>query len=752
VVTADPTDSSATPGLTAPPPAIAGQQDRKLAENLLDALEDVVWSIAADDFRLLYLGKAAERIYGYPVRVFFDDPGLWRRAVHPDDRRKISAGAPMAAESEEWEAEYRIVRSDGRVLWLRDRAHAVRDGTGRIVRIDGTIADISRQKQREAHILRLNRICTVLSGVNTAAMRIHDRETLFGEVCRIAVERGGFDLAWIGLAGPDRRTIRSAAHAGRDPRWLSALPPPGAPCSDDLPFSICLRTGKPFFSDDLETDPRLGDCRGTALSGNWRALASLPLKTENRVKGCLALCAREAGIFDPEVTRMLLELASDIAFALDHIEKEARLNYLALYDNLTGLASRTLFLDRLSQLIHRKNGKPFAVVVFDVDRFKHINETLTYQAGDHLLQELAARLLKLAPETNLARPSGDDFALVLADTGAENEIACFIHDTLLPAMTRPILYEGQELRIALKIGVACYPADGTDPATLLGNAELAHRGSQNSNEPLLFFGEEMNQGAGEFLRVESRLRRASEHHEFVAYYQPKIDLRDGRMYGVEALLRWRDPEQGLVLPGKFISVLEETGLILDVGRWMMEEAGCQYLRWTEQDPSPPCIAVNISPLQLGQRSFVADVETAIETCRDHKGYLELEITESAIMHDVEDNVRKLQAIREMGVEITIDDFGTGYSSLSYLTRLPLTRLKIDRSFIVNMTESADSLSIVSSIISLAHTLNLKVAAEGVETPEQLKFLKLLRCDEIQGYLFSPPVKAEEALRLKSHRW
>lgn len=550
-----------------------------LPQSLLNSLEDVLWSLSPGDNRLLFLSAAAERLYGHPPAALLENPTLWRQAIHPDDRAKVSAALAAASQGTRFDLEYRVLHADGQIRWVRDRAHAVRDEAGHIVRIDGLITAIE----------------------------------------------------------PPRR-------------------------------------------------------------------------------------------------------------------QEERIDSPTLYDGLTGLASRALCLDRLSQLICRDSRAPFAVLVFDVDRFKRINETLTYQAGDHLLRELAVRLGELVPQANLARTSGDDFALVLADTGAESDIARFVHDTLLPALARPILYDGQELRFGLKVGVARFPADGADALSLLNNAELAHRVAQRARETLLFFDAQMNQGAGEFLRVESKLRRASAHGEFIAYYQPKLDLWKNRLSGVEALLRWRDPDDGLVLPSKIIPVLEETGLILDVGRWMIEEAGHQYLRWMESDPSPPCIAVNISPLQLSQRSFVADMEAAIQACDDRRGYLELEITESAIMHDVEDNVRKLHAIREMGVEITVDDSGTGYSSLSYLTRLPLTRLKIDRSFIVDMTESADSLSIVSSIISLAHTLNLKVAAEGVETPEQLKFLRLLRCDEIQGYLLSPPVSADEALRFKARPW
>jgi diguanylate cyclase (GGDEF)-like protein len=600
----------------------------------------------------------------------------------------------------------------------------------------------------QARLLHLNRLYAMAAAIGTTLLRSHDQATLLDKICRIAVERGHLQGAWIVLRNADQTRMGAAAQGTAD----SAGPLSPETFAELIACSECVRGGKPLFLDAGGDGPAPASWRAAADRHGWRAAACLPLLADGATRGWLGLGAAEAGCFDPEARHLLLELAADLGYALDHLEKARQQSYLVLYDALTGLANRTLFLDRLSQLMHRKDNAPFAVVVFDVDRFKHINETLTYQAGDYLLKTFARRLSALAPETHLARPSGDDFALVLPDAHDEHAIACFIHDTLIPAITRPVDYDGQELRLALKVGIACFPDDGTDPATLLGNAELAHRNAQNSSVPFLFFAENMNQGAGEFLRVESRLRRALEHREFLVFYQPKIDLREGRINGVEALLRWRDPERGLVAPDRFIGILEETGLILEIGRWMIEEAGDQYLRWASIDPAPPRIAVNVSPLQLCQPGFVADVEAALAACRDHRGYLELEITESAIMHDVEENTQKLRAVRDMGVEISIDDFGTGYSSLSYLTRLPLTRLKIDRSFIVNMTESADSLAVVNSIISLAHTLNLKVAAEGVETPEQLKFLRLLRCDEIQGYLFSPPVAPDEALALKARHW
>lgn len=717
--------------------------------SVLDCLKDVVWSIDANTFEPLYLNQAAEKLYGYPVAVFFAAPDLWYRTIHPDDRAAVVAYSHRIMAGESAEIEYRILRPDGEVRWVRDRGYVVYDAEGKALRIDGIATDITEQKLRQERILRLNHLYTVLSGINTAIVRVRDKQTLFEESCRIAVELGQFRMAWIGLVDEATQTVKPVAIAGYDDGYVASLSIPldqAAPGGDG-PVATCIRENRLYVCNDIESEPTMRPWRDQALRRGYRAVAALPLSTEGTVKGCLALYAAESQFFRDEEMRLLAELSADIGFSLEHIATEEKLSYVAFYDDLTGLANRALFLDRLSQMIERSDTGAFAVLVFDIDRFMQINETLTYEAGDFCLRVLAERLRAIMPETVLARPSGDDIALCLRNAEGEADVVRFITETLLPQVTKPFHYGDQELRIALKLGIACFPADARDAETLLNHAELAHREAKSAGESFLFFAPDMNVRAAEFLILESKLRRAFESGEFIAYYQPKVDLVTGKMYGVEALIRWHDPADGLVAPGSFVSVLEEAGMILDVGRWMIEEAGRQYLEWVEQTSAPPKIAVNVSPIQLRQKNFVAEVEAALKVCLDRRGCLELEITESAIMHDVEGNIEKLRQIRDLGVEISIDDFGTGYSSLSYLTRLPLTRLKIDQSFIINMTESADSLAIVSSIISLAHTMNLKVTAEGVETAEQIKFLKLLRCDEIQGFVFSPPRPAGEILSL-----
>jgi EAL domain-containing protein (putative c-di-GMP-specific phosphodiesterase class I) len=309
---------------------------------------------------------------------------------------------------------------------------------------------------------------------------------------------------------------------------------------------------------------------------------------------------------------------------------------------------------------------------------------------------------------------------------------------------QPFEIEGQELRVAAKAGVAIFPHDGEDADTLSRNAEAALGKAKLSGDKYLFYAPEFNARVAEKLTLENKLRRAVERSELVLHYQPKVELKKRRISGLEALMRWNDPDTGLLVPPlKLISILEETGLILEAGRWALEQAIADSARWKGKRLQVPRIAVNVSAIQLRQKDFVATVESALRGAKDIDGILELEITESLIMQDIDANIRKLRAVRDMGVEIAVDDFGTGYSSLSYISRLPINTLKIDRAFIMNMTSKPDDLSIVSTIISLGHSLELKVVAEGVETEEQANLLRLLKCDEFQGYLFSRPVPAEQ---------
>jgi EAL domain-containing protein (putative c-di-GMP-specific phosphodiesterase class I) len=321
-------------------------------------------------------------------------------------------------------------------------------------------------------------------------------------------------------------------------------------------------------------------------------------------------------------------------------------------------------------------------------------------------------------------------------------VALSVEQLQRECFAKPFQLRGADLRIAGKAGIALYPVDGKDAEALFRNAEVALKRAKASAESLVFYGPEMNSRVAETLSLESRLRTALDMEQFVLHYQPKVSLINGKLTGVEALIRWNDPEKGLVPPGQFIPILEETGLIYDVGRWALRKALEDNLHWRAAGLNTLRVAVNVSPLQLRHRGFVNEMKKVVGTDSMAAAGLELEITESLIMEDVNHNIANLHAIRDMGVTIAIDDFGTGFSSLSYLSKLPVDTLKIDRSFVVDMTQGPQGRALVSTIISLAHALKLKVVAEGVETEEQASQLRWLACDEMQGYLFSKPVPKE----------
>ncbi|MBI4191406.1 MAG: EAL domain-containing protein, partial [Betaproteobacteria bacterium] len=436
--------------------------------------------------------------------------------------------------------------------------------------------------------------------------------------------------------------------------------------------------------------------------------------------------------------------------ALGYIEKEETLNYLAYYDVLTGLPNRTLFLERVNQVIRsaqQDNGR-LALVLFDLQRFRAINDTLGRQVSDTLLKLVATRMQECLGERGWnARIGGNTFAVALSDIKQETDIAHILEGRILECLRQPFVLDNTELRLAARCGVTLFPGDGTDADSLLKNAEAALKKAKDTAEHYLFYAPEMNARVGEQLNLENRLRVALVERQFVLHYQPIIDSGSGRVVGLEALIRWMSPGLGLVSPAEFVPILEETGMILEAGTWVLRQAASDYRQWRAKGLKPPRIAVNISALQMRQKDFAERVQAAMRGEDGEMAALDLEITESVIMTDIEQSIPKLEAVRALGAGIAIDDFGTGYSSLSYLARLPVTALKIDRMFVENMVVGPDSMAIVSSVISLAHSLNLKVVAEGVETDEQSNLLKLLKCDELQGYVFSypQPVEAVEAM-------
>ena len=423
---------------------------------------------------------------------------------------------------------------------------------------------------------------------------------------------------------------------------------------------------------------------------------------------------------------------------------------MAHHDALTDLPNRNLFLDRLQHSLNRArwHERLVAVMFMDLDRFKNINDTLGHNVGDELLIQLSQRLSKTVRDGDtIARFGGDEFAILLDDIDSDNHISS-LAKKLLGTLTTPFKINKQELFITASIGVSIFPNDGEDPDTLLRNADVAmYRAKDLGKNNYQFYSDDLSARNFERLTLENNLRHALERNEFILYYQPQIDARTNKITGVEALLRWQHPELGLVGPNNIISLLEETGLIENVGQWVLETACRQSRIWHDAGYSYLHMSVNISSRQFNNPEFISSVHDIINRTEANPEFLELELTESMLMRNASSTVNALHSLSGLGVRFAIDDFGTGYSSLTYLRRFPIDTIKIDRSFIHDITDTPDDAAIASAIIMMAQSLSLNVIAEGIENQEQRDFLVARNCHYLQGNYFSRPIPAEDLTRL-----
>lgn len=430
----------------------------------------------------------------------------------------------------------------------------------------------------------------------------------------------------------------------------------------------------------------------------------------------------------------------------DVVSQQYELQRMAHFDALTGLPNRLLFKERLSASLAmaRRNGWQLALLFVDIDRFKVINDTLGHAVGDELLRLAAKRLRQIIRESDtLCRLGGDEFAIVLPDLQSAEEAAA-VARKLIDGLGQPFLLAGEDMYVSGSIGITLFPDDGEDVETLGRNADVAmYRAKDAGRSTYEFYRADMNRRARELLTLEVELRHALARGEFELHYQPKVDLRDGRMVGLEALIRWRRPQQGLVSPGDFIPLLEETGLIVPVGAWVLQDACRQLAIWHGRGHRHLAVAVNLSGRQLSDPTLVATVRETLARTGLPAEALELELTESMLMQDAPAVESLLGEFRRMGLTLSVDDFGTGYSSLAYLKRFPLNTLKVDRSFVRDIDANADDASITRAVIQMAHELSLKVVAEGVETEAQIRLLAEAGCDQIQGYYFARPLPADE---------
>jgi len=631
----------------------------------------------------------------------------WMSRVHPSEQERVITGvrSALAGNGQSWSDEYRLRARGGRYLFVYDRGYIIRDAEGKAVRMVGCMVDVTTRRESEQQVLDREQRQKLIADLGQRALADPDADSLMTNAVRLVSETTGFEycrvleLAQGGLSLLSRATVGSPA----------------------------------------EAPSQLGSRLAALISGPQGPFGLLEVRS--------AVAGRVTG----EVTNFVQSVANIIGTALARRRADEQLAYAAQFDTLTGLPNRQLFRDRVAQSIARaqRKNRPVAVVVLNLDGFKLVNTVHGHTAGDQVLAHVAERMIAcVTAYDSVSRLGADEFAIVLSNIERVDEVVPVLQ-RVLHSLSQPFDLSEGEVFISATAGVAIFDTDGSDAHTLIKNAELAmHRAREKGRSHYEFFAPEMNQRGLERMHLERGLRRALERGEFLLHYQPKVSAATGRLCGAEALLRWQHPERGLVLPTEFIPILEETGLIVPVGLWLMETACQQLRRWERAGIHVGSVGINLSPRQFEQLHFDAHMRRIIEASGLEPGKIELEITESVLMHDPAQAIQTLTRLKHSGVSVAVDDFGTGYSGLSYLKQLPLDSLKIARNFISNVTHDSDDAAIALAVINLAHNLGLEVVAEGVETEGQARFLAAHRCDFLQGFYYSQPLDAEAYGRLE----
>ena len=618
--------------------------------------------------------------------------------LHPEDRKRLRRElvAHMKGRTEDYHIEYRVRHANGHWVWVEDRGRAVeRDDAGRVIRMLGTRRDISQRRQQEEQ-LRL--AATVFEAASEAICIIDMRYHM------LAVNQAFSQVTGYSRDEVIGRKVNSLIGSETARRRYQAI-------------RVELETHGSWQGELIETR------KSGELYPQWLQL--------NLVRDAAGTPSHIVGFFADLTTRH---------------QTEERLRYLSHYDELTGLANRSLFKQRLHDASQhaRQSGRSIAMLHIDLDRFKLLNDSLGHEVADQLLRQMSRRLSQSLPEADcIARLSGDEFAVLLDNHSSLSEITR-LATRLLAKLRTPMNIDGQELVVSASVGISLLPDYAREITALISQANMAMQHAKHlGGNTFQFYTENLQAYSLERLQLENSLRRAIEDGQLDVFYQPKLNLADDSLQAAEALVRWRHPSRGLITPGEFIGLAEETGLIVPLGEFVLRRACQQARQWQISGLGPVRVSVNLSVHQVRQGNLITLVGQVLKDTGLPAHLLELELTESQMLDNVDNVISTFQQLRAMGVKLAIDDFGTGYSSLSYLKRFPVDYVKIDQTFIRDLSPQGEDAAITRAIIAMAHSLELKVVAEGVETQAQLDFLKDQHCDEIQGYLISRPIEADE---------
>lgn len=618
-----------------------------------------------------------------------------------------------------------------------------------------TIRDISALAQSKKEIIRLNRTLQVLSQCNETLVRVDDKTVLLTTICDTLVKIGNYPAAWVVLKGENNNDRLRIAAVTNNKNTIISINDDSLSEHSKLAARIqaVIDSGEAEITSQIDEKDFFVSWRPQADNSPFTAFAIVPLLSKSVVCGVLLLQSEEENPFDQKEITLLEKLADNVAYGLTVLQEkvdrqffENKLHYQENFDALTGLANHNLFLDRLAQNMQndKRNDKMIAVLIFNIDRFQVINDSNGHRFGDKLIQLLAQRLSALLREGDtVGRLSSSDFGIILSKLAIFEDIMVAVNKIMLE-IESSFSINNSTLLLTASMGVSIFPKDADQAEILLKHADLAMQTAKRlGGNRFQYYSTEINSLNTRRMTLETNLSTALKQQELAMYFQPKLSLKTGKIIGAEALIRWPHPTLGMIPPSDFISLAEETGLILSIGAWTLASS-CEHIRtWLDMGIHVPPVSVNLSPLQFRDEHLIEMISQTISKYKISPALLLFEITESTAMMDVEKGILILTKLKSLGFKLSIDDFGTGYSSLSYLKRLPLDQLKIDRAFVKDISSDANDRAICLAIIGLAHTLKMSVVAEGVETEAQMHILRQHHCDEIQGYLFSEALPAPE---------